>query len=138
MRLKCWEPFLLMAVAVAPSFSHAMRPGAPLGEHKEIQLHTGVELQVRRLAPGTVLKVVLRDKKKLEGRLVKVSGDGFRLLDVEGAAIVERSLPFDQVKKVTVSDPKPHRDPAAGRLIAGTAVGTGVLTVIILVIAGVI
>lgn len=78
------------------------------------------------------VKLVLRDHTKVTGRVLKTSFDHLTLQTVQGSEIVERTILFDQVKKVSYIVPgHPYL-----QLIAGNAVGSGVLALIILAAVG--
>lgn len=88
-------------------------------------------LQRLQNANGPV-KLVLRDHTKLTGRVVKRSSDRLTFQTVQGSEIVERTIPFDQVKKVSYIVPgHPYI-----QLTAGNAVGSGIVALIILAAVG--
>lgn len=82
-------------------------------------------------ASGSV-KLVLRDHTKLTGRVVKAYSDHLILQTLEGDEIVERTIHFDQVKKVSNTYP---RHPII-QVIAGNVVSSGTLALIILAAVG--
>jgi hypothetical protein len=79
--------------------------------------------------------VKLRKRKKLEGRLTEVSTDGFSLQTLEDGKITEKTIPLDQVKKISDERTSSQKKEAAW-LIGGTALGSGILAVIILAATG--
>jgi TRAP-type mannitol/chloroaromatic compound transport system substrate-binding protein len=78
------------------------------------------------------IKLVLRGHTKVAGRVVKMSSDHLTIQTLEGDEIVERTIQFDQIKKVTYIVPgHPYL-----KLIAGNVVGSGILALIILAAVG--
>lgn len=79
-------------------------------------------------ASGPV-KLVLHDHTKLTGRILKNSSDRLTLQTLEGDKIVERTIRFDEVKKVSYII---HGHQSI-KMLAGTVVGSGILAFIIFV-----
>jgi hypothetical protein len=130
--------FLAIVLATMPAYrSEAQTNAASVQSQIPKTKSTKITLRVRKIPQGSVAKVVLRDKTKLEGRLGEVSAESFRLQTFNGEQIQDQTIAFEDVKKVSVSRlPWGRGNREAVPLVAGTAVGTVALTVIILVAVG--
>jgi hypothetical protein len=125
----------LMALAILILSTNAVCWGAtsknPPAKHVPQDATRNRVLQQLRNANGP-MKLVLRDQTKVTGRVVKRSSDRLTLQTVEGDEIVERTIQFDQIKKVTyIVQGHPYL-----KLIAGNVVGSGILALIILAAVG--
>jgi len=130
--------FLAVVVATVPAYSSDARTNSASGQPRILKTQNAkITSQVKKIPQGSVLKVVLRNKTKLYGRLGEVSLESFRLQTFDGERIQDRTIAFDEVKKVSVSKHAGGwNDSEAVPLVAGTAVGAGLLTVIILAAVG--
>jgi hypothetical protein len=82
-------------------------------------------------ASGPV-RLVLRDHTVVKGRVVKAGSDHLTLQTLEGNEIVERTINFDDVKKITyVLQGHPYI-----QLVAGNAVTSAIIALIILAAVG--
>lgn len=79
------------------------------------------------------VRLLLRDHTKVRGRVLKnYSFDHFTIQTLKGSQIVERTIRYDQVKKVSyVFAGHPYL-----KLVAGNVVGSGILALIILAAVG--
>jgi len=109
----------------------ASTPGPTSTNSKVSQL----KLRIQRLPKGSVITVKLHKGQKLKGRLASVSTSGFSLQTLEEDKITEKAIPFDQVVKLS-DEWTSSQKKQAGWLIAGTAMGSGILAVIILAAIG--
>jgi hypothetical protein len=84
-----------------------------------------------QIASGPV-RLVLRDHTKVKGRVVKVESDRLTLQTLKGNEIVERTINFEDVKKITyVLQGHPYI-----QLVVGNAVTSGIIALIILAAVG--
>jgi hypothetical protein len=106
----------------------------PLRPAPENKAQDTFESKLQRAPKGIGLKLTLRDGTKLRGRLESSSSQDFSIRIFDGDNIITRTIQYDQVKKLSFS----NNPGAIGSLIAGTILGTALLTVIILAATSVI
>lgn len=88
--------------------------------------------QQLQYASGLAVKLVLLNDTRVTGRVTGTSSDRVAVQILIGDKIVNRTIPFTQIKKVSYRVPgHPY-----AKLIGGTAVGSGILVVIILAAVG--
>ena len=85
-----------------------------------------------RLQTSGAVRLRLRDHTRVEGRVLKTSSDHFTFQTLEDSKIVERTIRFDQVKKVSYIYP---RHPIL-QWIGGNVAGSAILALIILAAVG--
>lgn len=130
--------FLAIVLATMPAYSSGAQKNAVSGQPQFPKTRgTKITLRVKNIPRGSVVKVVLHDKTELEGRLGEMSAESFKLQTFDGEQIQDQTIAFEDVKKVSVSKlPWGRGNREAVPLVAGTAVGTAALTVIILAAVG--
>ena len=67
---------------------------------KRSEATSRVAKKVMEMPEGTQIEVVLRNKDTLRGRLGRVSQESFRMECARGEKVMDREVPFDQVKLV--------------------------------------
>jgi hypothetical protein len=90
---------------------------------------------MQSLPKGTLITVKVRKGKKLHGRLISVSTEGFTFQTLEGGHITENHITFDQVAKLS-DELTSSRRKGGLWLIGGAAAANGVIVVIILAAIG--
>lgn len=142
-RLYCASVFVVLAVspcsrAAMKSESVAARleqevSGTMQNRAKAPRLQGRVIGHIRMTA-GTTVKLKLRNGTKLRDRVGDVAQDDFELQVLNGDRVESRKIAFSEVRSIRLFDPQASRGTHNG--LAGFAAGVGVLTVVILSIAG--
>lgn len=129
---------LLLAVLLgAEAFAQTVpAPQLSVPESKSSESKVSqIKSKVQKMPPGTPVTVKLLNGKKLKGRLVSASADGFSVQTLELTKITEKSIRFDQVDQLKAATAASKKMGDA-LFISGMAVGTALLALIILAAIG--
>jgi len=97
MQVREFLSIVLVLLMCVPADARMKQTAAP---DKSSEATSRVAKKVMEMPEGTQIEVVLRNKDTLRGRLGPVSQESFRMEYARGEKVMDREVPFDQVKSV--------------------------------------
>ena len=97
MQVREFLSIVLVLLMCVPADARMKQTAAP---DKSSEATSRVAKKVMEMPEGTQIEVVLRNKDTLRGRLGLVSQESFRMEYARGEKVMDREVPFDQVKSV--------------------------------------
>ncbi len=116
----------------ACSNARALASGAagPKGPRPPNEL--AVQQKVLAIAPNVMVRVRMRDKEQLRGRLGKVSDEGFALKIASGDTIQDRQVAFTDVK--SIKEEKGSGSRATTWILVGVLAGAAIAVLAIVAV----